>query len=391
MSFRFDPIDFDEFHIGELPARLAAGNGAIAERDVRGVGPIAFRLPDGRAYTYVPIGGTVDVRAGDTDAETVVELDEATWSNFAYELQTCFGLLYAGALKFPRGGFEGLLRWEPAIRSMFDGRPLYDPDAVAGIDVHRTFTLDDSDAELRTYLDEAGFLHVRGVFTEAEVDGLRAEVERLAAVAAPDDGRSWWATRADGTPVCCRLIYLPSASEQIGALGDDTRMRRIAGLVGEPLEPTIDCLDGFSVVMKHPEVVEGLSDLPWHRDCGLGGHPVICPSIQIGIQLDAASAESGQLHMLAGSHRCSSHQLDPADESELPAVAVDTRPGDVTVHYGHLLHAAPPPTGDGPGRRALYVSYVRPATIEYIGPGHGYNDVLFERDGSVHSVEEVLQ
>jgi hypothetical protein len=72
-------------------------------------------------------------------------------------------------------------------------------------------------------------------------------------------------------------------------------------------------------------------------------------------------------------------------------VAVDTRPGDVTVHYGHLLHAAPPPTGDGPGRRALYVSYVRPATIEYIGPGHGYNDVLFERDGSVHSVEEVLQ
>ena len=70
-------------------------------------------------------------------------------------------------------------------------------------------------------------------------------------------------------------------------------------------------------------------------------------------------------------------------------VAIDTEPGDVTVHLGHLLHAAPSPTGDGPGRRALYASYVRPATIEYLGPMHGYNDVLFERDGRVHSVDEV--
>jgi hypothetical protein len=231
---------------------------------------------------------------------------------------------------------------------------------------------------------------VRGVFSGAEIDVLRAEVERLAAVATPDDGRSWWATRADGSPVCCRLIYLPLASEPVAALGADSRVRRIAALPGLPLEPTLDCLDGFSVVIKHPEVVEGLSDLPWHRDCGLGGHPVLCPGLQIGIQLDAASAETGQLHMLAGSHSCSSHQLDPGDETRLPAVAIDTEPGDVTVHYGHLLHAAPPPTGAGPGRRALYASFVRPETLEYIGPGHGYNDLLFERDGAVHSVEEVL-
>ncbi len=399
MSFRFDPIDFDEFHRVTLPARLAAGNGAIAEPDVREVAPIAFRLPDGRAYTYLPApgvpggvpgAGTIEVRAGDADAATVVEMDEATWSDFAYELRSSFGLLYADAVRFPRGGFEGLLRWEPALRSMFDGRPLYDPDALAGLELDRTFTLADADAELRTFLDRAGYLHLRGVFTADEVAALRAEVERLAAVATPDDGRSWWATRADGTPVCCRLIYLTLESAPVAALGDDARMRRLAGLVGGPMEPTIDCLDGFSVVMKHPEVVEGLSDLPWHRDCGLGGHPVLCPSIQLGIQLDAATAESGQLHMLAGSHVVSSHQLDPGDESKLPAIALDTEPGDVTVHYGHVLHAAPPPTGAGPGRRAMYVSYVRPETLEYIGPGHGYNDVLFERDGAVHSVEEVL-
>jgi hypothetical protein len=390
MSFRFDPIDFDTFHRVDLPARLRAGNGALAAPDLVGVEPIAFRLRDGRAYTYVPVEGGVEVREGDNAAGTVVELDEPVWSDFAYELRSCFGLLYADAFTFPRGGFDGLLRWEPAIRSMFDGRPLYDPATLADIDLDRCFTLADADAELAAHLDRVGFLHVRGVFSDAEIAGLRSEVEELTAAATPDDGRSWWATRADGSPVCCRLIYLPDSSARIGALGDDPRLRRIAALPGVPLEPTLDCLDGFSVVMKHPEVVEGLSDLPWHRDCGLGGHPVLCPSLQIGIQLDPASAATGRLHMLGGSHHCSSHQLDPGDERELPVVALDTEPGDVTVHFGHLLHAAPPPTGAGPGRRALYVSYVSPATLEYVGPGHGYNDVLFERDGTVHAVEEVL-
>src|SRR5690242_3724619 len=205
MSFRFDPIDFDDFHRVELPSRLAAGNGALAAPDLQGVAPIAFRVGDGRAYTYVPTGSTVEVRAGDDDAATVVELDEAVWSDFAYELRTCFGLLYANAVTFRRGGFEGLLRWEPAIRCMFDGRPLYDPERLADLDLDRTFTLDDPDEELRAWLERAGFLHVRGVFGPDEVDALRSEIERLAVAATPDDGRSWWATRADGSPVCCRL------------------------------------------------------------------------------------------------------------------------------------------------------------------------------------------
>jgi hypothetical protein len=71
-------------------------------------------------------------------------------------------------------------------------------------------------------------------------------------------------------------------------------------------------------------------------------------------------------------------------------VAIDTEPGDVTVHFGHVLHAAPPPTGTGPGRRAMYVTYTRPETMEFVGEGKGYNDVLFEHDGKVHSVEEMV-
>jgi hypothetical protein len=227
------------------------------------------------------------------------------------------------------------------------------------------------------------------VFTPDEVAALAAEVEAARAAARPDDGRSWWATQADGTEVCCRVIYLNQQSERVDALGGDDRLARLAALGAPGLAVERDCLDGMSVVIKNPEITAGLSDLPWHRDCGFGGHPVLCPSVAIGIQLDRASAEAGQLHFVAGSHRGSSHPLQPGEEDSAPVVAVDAEPGDVTVHFGDILHKAPPPTGAGPMRRALYVTFARPETIAFVGPGNGYNDVLFEHDGQVHAPAEL--
>ena len=139
-----------------------------------------------------------------------------------------------------------------------------------------------------------------------------------------------------------------------------------------------------------PGASSGLADLPWHRDCGMGGHPVKCPMLNVGIQLDAATAGAGQLQMIAGSHLGTS-RLPSAEEVEgLPTVAITTEPGDVTAHWGHTLHAAPPPADrSAAGRRALYVTYVNPLTFEMVGPGQGYNDVLFTRAaGRVRHVDE---
>ena len=54
MALSFDPIDFDQFHLVDLPKRIEEGNGALAAPDLAGVGTIGFRTPDGAAYTYVP-------------------------------------------------------------------------------------------------------------------------------------------------------------------------------------------------------------------------------------------------------------------------------------------------------------------------------------------------
>src|SRR5262245_13510208 len=125
--------DFDALHRDELPARLATPSGAAAVRDLRGVPSIAFRLPDGRAYRFVPGHAGIAIEPGD-DASTVVELDLAAWRDFVAESATVAGLVYGGRVAFARGDYAALERWEPALRALFSGRPIFDPERDAAAD-----------------------------------------------------------------------------------------------------------------------------------------------------------------------------------------------------------------------------------------------------------------
>ena len=60
----------------------------------------------------------------------------------------------------------------------------------------------------------------------------------------------------------------------------------------------------------------------------------------------------------------------------------------MTVHFGDVLHAAPPPRA--PGRSGGDVRDIHASRdVAYVGPGNGYNDVLFAHDGQVHSPDEI--
>ncbi len=413
-------LDFDDFHLVELPARLAAGNGALARADLEGQAPLGFCLPDGRAYTFVVDGDSIRVEPGSALAATLVEMSATAWSDYAHELRTSFGLLYAGEVTAVRGGLETLIRWEPAMRAMIVGRPIYDPAQVATslraldgspLELGRSFLFESvapgagapdpaAADELRHFMQTAGFAHVRGVFGAGELQAITDEVERLQAAARPGDDRSWWARDGSGSELLCRLIYISERSALLAAMHHDERLKALIEIVRPPGVSFVvapDRGDGHTVVIKNPGAVEGLSDLPWHVDCGLGGHPVLCPTINVGIQLDPATAESGQLHFLAGSHLTSCHQLSD-DEMRLgrhPTVAVTTEPGDVTMHFAHCLHAAPSPTAPQgtPGRRALYVGWDNPALLEMVEAGTGYNDIVLRSstDNVVRSVPEQLR
>ncbi len=397
-SDRFGPIDFDGFHLRDLPQLLGQQRRLFSDADRQVVRPLAFELPDGRAYTYVPTDNTFSITPGRAGAHTVATLSYQAWCAFVWELRSSFALLYADEVATPEGSFGQLARWEPSLRVAFSGQDLYDLDDPPPLqdadgeplDLTRSFTLDDPRDEIAAFLHGAGFVHLRGVMGATEVEALRQDVDTAVADARPDDRRSWWTT-VGGRDVCNRVNYLNDQSERIAGLGSDERFVAIAALDGNDLRDASDRLDGNSVVIKVPGAAEGLADLPWHRDCGMGGHPVKCPMLNVGIQLDRATPASGQLLMIAGSHRGTSRLPSSKETEHLPIAPLWTEPGDVTVHFGHTLHAAPPPTEHrGSGRRALYLTFVPPLTFEMIAPGQGYNDVLFTRtDGHIKHVDQL--
>ena len=114
----------------------------------------------------------MDVVAGDAEADTVIELAPELWQNLVHELDAAAGLLYGGRAKCLRGSALRWVAWEPALRAMWSGRPVYDADdarlrdrAGAPLDpaavLHaRLPTREDMAHFLRT----AGYLFVRGVF-----------------------------------------------------------------------------------------------------------------------------------------------------------------------------------------------------------------------------------
>ena len=64
----------------------------------------------------------------------------------------------------------------------------------------------------------------------------------------------------------------------------------------------------------------------------------MCPAIIVCIYLQDATAESGELRFLPGSHRTSCGTLDG---DQRLGVAVAAQAGAVTPHYTDVMHAAP--------------------------------------------------
>jgi phytanoyl-CoA dioxygenase PhyH len=387
----FAPYSFLEFHRASMPA-LIARNGHLVRSDLRGAPSLAFRS-NGEAFTWVASEEGVRVVAGDACADTLVELSEATFSEFIHELLTASGAVMTGRAKLSKGDLAGWKRWEPAIQSLCSGREIYGAGvwrtlcdrSGKPLDLQRKFSPEDDLEEMRSYFLTAGFLHLKAVFSRAEVERYGVEVEHVRAKTTPGDPFSWWSVNASGGEVVTRINYLGRHSSALQALSHDTRLIRFARLAGPELRVCDDRLDGPMVFIKNANVVKGQGDLGWHVDDGLGGHPVMCPLIQCGIQLDRADAANGQLKVLAGSHRYAKHWIAWGEEGDLPAVALDTEPGDLTVHFGDAMHTTPPPTSPHAGRRALYYKFAEPKTFAWVPAQCHYNDALFRANAEGQS------
>jgi hypothetical protein len=361
------PVDAAAF-FAELPERLdehrsrmVAGLRWLAPR------PLAVEVA-GDVWTLRAEDGAVTVRRGHVGGATAahVRLTPGQLDDLVDDQQTFMAWFSSGQLDQPAGRLEDLLDWWLVLRAAIDGSTMYTPGSVAfrdergaPLDLRRSFALDDDRDEMRRFLEEAGYLHLTGVFTESEMAQVSADMDRAAPTYEPDDGRSWWARTADGTDRLVRMQGFDAHSEVTAELLDDARFRSIGAVPGDGHvfgERRAD--NRIEALVKPIGVVQGISDVPWHKDCSLGRHSYECCSMTVGISVTGADADSGQLRVVAGSHRALVWPAFVRRDADLPKVDLPTRTGDVTVHLSCTTHMAQPPVSRE--RRVMYTGFSLP-------------------------------
>ncbi len=362
-------LDPHEFFASTWRA-AASHHGARAAADARHLGLDAVTLVvDGTPWTLRPTADAIVVEPARA-SDLVIAMDGAAFAELVSERRSALGLAVGGRLDADPDAAWALCGWDPVLRSLLDGRPVYRPGDIAldapdgsPLDLHDcSFRLGDDDPRAGQFLAQAGFVLLRDVVDAATLDALDHDLDRAVHDATPDDGKSWWAGTADGARYPCRILDFAAQSETLRRVVGTDRYRAIGALLGDGHLPGDPFGEHFADVtaeglLKRVESVEGLACLPWHKDCDRGGHSQFCSGLTIGICLTAVDEAHGGLDVLAGSHRANIARSQ-VDSIDLPAVTLRAERGDLTVHLSCALHRSTHPTTDE--RRVVYTGFTLP-------------------------------
>jgi ectoine hydroxylase-related dioxygenase (phytanoyl-CoA dioxygenase family) len=362
------PVDPDTF-FGETLAGAFATNAELLAPALRTLTPPDVVVDvDGRCHQLSIDGDRVRVeRVAAVGQAGRMRVTDEQLTDLALDQVTPVGWYSNGTLALERYRFEDIVDWWVLIRAALDGRAphiagavrLVDPDG-GPLDLQRTFTIDDSLDEMRDVLERVGYLHLAGMYSDAEMAAVSADMDRAAPGYEPGDGRSWWADTVDGAERLVRMQGFDHESPATTDLLADQRIARLAAISGDGHQlQGAEEPNRIEALVKPLGVVRGLSDLPWHKDCAQGRHSYTCCGLTIGISVTGADAGSGQLRVVAGSHRALTWPAFIRPGFDLPEVDLPTRTGDVTVHLSCTLHMAQEPVTRE--RRVLYTGLRLPA------------------------------
>jgi hypothetical protein len=360
-------LDRDEIFDLLIPEALSR-NAELAARGLRYKNLPALTLSvDDRSITLRERGGALRIAAGRASDGAAANLDRDAVSDLVQDWVTTMGLAMNSRVKMTQGSFDHWIGWEPVLRALFDGRPVHEAGAITvtdrdggDLDLSRSFELDDDRDEITHFLHQAGFLHLRGVFTEAEMAAVAADLDAALSRARPDDGASWWAGDSKGVQQAVRVLFFQEQSAALSALLEDDRLAWLANITGDNLCGSTEGAGwlGAEGLIKPLDIKTGLSDLPWHKDCGQGRHSYYCNGLTVGISVTGADERSGALGVVPGSHRANVQTAGKDDSLDLPAIKLVTRTGDLTVHCSDTLHRAYKPT-ERP-RKVVYTGFRQP-------------------------------
>jgi phytanoyl-CoA hydroxylase len=253
-----------------------------------------------------------------------------------------------------------------------------DVEAARSLPLTTRFTLGDRITGVqKAFLDRHGFLVFAEVARREELDSILAEVDRIERDWL-EEGRKkvygiplYVGRGLEGQPFIQRFAFTSCFSPYVERFVRDARFVPVRSLVGSRTRVGDREKDGVVVNRNLNVPGSAYPRLGWHTD-GLRDLfylRVPGPMLNVGLHFDDVRKEDGGLRILPGSHTQGfwdmltrkahfvAHAPDPLE------VAVETRPGDLTVHDGRTWHRVErcPHTGAKSLRRTMYVPYLTDA------------------------------
>jgi hypothetical protein len=229
--------------------------------------------------------------------------------------------------------------------------------------------------EQREFFRQHGFLHFRPFLTPEQVQSILRASEEVQAqwlaegVEKVNGVPIKYGKDVDGAPIVQRFAFASHYHPVLHELLQDPRFKSLFPLLEAP-GGRVGENEKDGLVINHYVNVEGseFSQMGWHtdslRDVFYGKR--IGPMLNVGVHLDGTPATNGGLRLLAGTHRQPLRDMlfrkkyykdvGPDDQE----IAVETEPGDLTVHDGRMWHrvARSPLVGEVSRRRVMYVPII---------------------------------
>ncbi len=225
----------------------------------------------------------------------------------------------------------------------------------------------------RLFFFEHGFLHLSNFLASYEVEKIKSEIvtsqqQLLAEQAEKINGVPIIKGHdCDGNPMIHRLPFSSHYSEKLASLVQSDRIAPFLSLIEEG---RIGEIENDGVITNQYFNHEGskMKQLGWHTDGArsfVNGEKVL-PMINVGLHLSDCTRAQGGLRVLAGTHKQPLLKMifgkaQGIDRRECKdEISIETKAGDLTLHYGSLWHRAAKATVTGPEsyRIAVYFQII---------------------------------
>ncbi|KAI5068555.1 hypothetical protein GOP47_0016900 [Adiantum capillus-veneris] len=237
-----------------------------------------------------------------------------------------------------------------------------------------------------------GFVHLKGVLSEAEVVSLEEEYMKFIRREIPVEGRDFCDMSSDYTKPLeeYSIINIMLPSRYNSSLRSNIYERCAASIAQQLCGPEM-VFDYDQLLAKPPSRTDGV--FSWHQDLAYWPVTKDTRTASFWLAIDNSSMENGCLRFVPGSHlekelrhhgplhgdRDKSHTLAATlgdTDIEMP---VEICRGDVTVHHERTLHGSGGNFSSNSWRRAWVLAFRSKSAVEEerrIGFTHSHNDSL---------------